>query len=66
LFHHRQDPFDLSDVAGEHPEVVRELAARLDALRVEATAARLKPDSKAVDGLSADDLERLRSLGYIQ
>ncbi|MCZ6746974.1 MAG: sulfatase [Acidobacteria bacterium] len=66
LFHHRQDPLDLSDVAGEHPEVVRELAARLDALRVEATAARLKPDSKAVDGLSADDLERLRSLGYIQ
>ncbi len=66
LYDHLRDPLDREDVAASHPEVVRDLAARLTALRAEAEAARIKPDSEAADGLSAEDLERLRSLGYIQ
>jgi arylsulfatase A-like enzyme len=66
LFDHARDPLDRSNVAAEHPQVVKDLAARLDTLRAEATAARLSPDAEAAEGLSAEDLERLRSLGYIQ
>ena len=33
---------------------------------LDAQAARLKPDADAGRSMSADELERLRSLGYIQ
>ncbi len=66
LFEHGKDPLDLHDVAAEHPDVVTRLARDLDAWRKTAEAARLKPDSDAEKGMSKEELERLRALGYIQ
>jgi arylsulfatase A-like enzyme len=66
LFEHARDPLDAHDVAAAHPEEVARLAKMLDAWRRMATAARLKPDSQASQNLSKEELERLRSLGYIQ
>ena len=66
LFQVATDPHDQSDVAAEHPEVVARLAAAIDAWHESAVAARLPSDSEAVEGLSQEELERLRSLGYIQ
>jgi hypothetical protein len=53
-------------VAAAHPEVVRDLAKRLESWRKMVAAARLKPDAETAKTLSQEELERLRSLGYIQ
>ena len=45
--------------------VVR-LVAELQRWRAEVEAARLKRDGRGGDAMSAEELERLRSLGYIQ
>ena len=66
LFDHAKDPLDAHDVAAAHPDEVARLAKTLDAWRRMATAARLRPDSEANQNLSKEELERLRSLGYIQ
>jgi hypothetical protein len=66
LFDHAQDPLDAHDVAAAHPEEVARLTKTLEAWRKIATAARLKPDSEANQNLSKEELERLKSLGYIQ
>ena len=66
LYDVRKDPLNLDNVAAAHPEIVERLAKDLDAWRAKATAARLKPDSEASKSLSPEELERLRSLGYIQ
>ncbi len=66
LYDHRQDPLDKTDVAAGHPEIVERLAAELRAWKRKAEAARLPPDSKSREGLGKEELERLRSLGYIQ
>jgi len=66
LYDHAKDPLDAHDVAAAHPEEVARLAKTLDAWRRMVTAARLKPDSEANQNLSKEELERLKSLGYIQ
>jgi arylsulfatase A-like enzyme len=66
LFAHDEDPLDLEDVASEHPDVVERLASQLDDWHQLVTAARLPEDEVAADGMSPEELERLRSLGYIQ
>jgi arylsulfatase A-like enzyme len=66
LYDHRRDPLDGADVARAHPEVVARLSKELDAWEKMATAARVPPDSVSREGLGADELERLRALGYIQ
>jgi arylsulfatase A-like enzyme len=66
LFDHRNDPLDRTDLATSHPDVVAELAKELAAWQVAATRARLKPDAAASSSLGKEELERLRSLGYIQ
>ncbi|MFQ5527103.1 MAG: sulfatase [Thermoanaerobaculia bacterium] len=65
LFHRPSDPMDQANVAGEEPEVVTRLAATLERWREGAVAARLPSSEEAAKGLSADELERLRSLGYL-
>ena len=65
LYHHETDPFDATDVAAGHPDVVERLAKLLDAWHQSAQDARLS-DAEAMEGMSAEELERLRSLGYIQ
>jgi arylsulfatase A-like enzyme len=66
LFRFYKDPLDAKNVAAEHPEVVARLTRLLDEWRRYAQAARIKPDSEATRGMSAEQLEHLRSLGYIK
>jgi hypothetical protein len=63
---HREDPLDANDSASEHPELVERLASQLDAWRKWARANELPTDAEAAEGLDAAELERLRSLGYVQ
>jgi len=63
LYDHDADPLDRHDLAREHPEVVERLARSLARWRVWATAQRLPPDDAGT--VDADELARLRSLGYV-
>ncbi len=65
LFHRLSDPFDQTNVAAEQPEVVERLRALLERWRETAVAARLPSDAESAESLSAEDLERLKSLGYL-
>ena len=47
-------------------EVVERLSEQLEAWHRQAMAERLEADDDATEGMSAEELERLRSLGYIQ
>ena len=65
LFHVAVDPRETRDVAAEHPEVVERL---FDALVERIAAARERAGEYGVASeleLSAEDVERLRGLGYI-
>jgi len=66
LFEFYKDPLDQMDVAAAHPDVVARLAKGLDGFRKMAAAARLKPDSESTKGMSKEQLEQLRSLGYVK
>jgi len=66
LFDFAKDSLNLRDVAGEHPDVVQRLSKQLEGWRQMARSARLKADAEATQGLSQQQLERLRSLGYIR
>jgi arylsulfatase A-like enzyme len=66
LYRHDQDPLDQADLSAEHPELVARLAHDLQAWQSRAARARLKPDEASAQTMSKEDLERLRSLGYIQ
>lgn len=66
LFEFQRDPLDQRDLASQHPEVVQRLAAALDGWHTTAVAARLEADADKANALSAEDLQRLRSLGYIR
>jgi len=65
LYDHEADPLNLNDVASEHPDIVERLAAELATWREYALANRPPPDTEAVEGLSEEEIARLRSLGYI-
>ena len=65
LYDVRSDPFDQHDVAARHPEVVARLRQRLAAWHSRAVAARRPPEA-ATANLSPEEIERLRSLGYLQ
>ena len=66
LFDHNKDPLNLKDVAGENPEVVERLSQQLEQWHERALAARLPSDGEATSAMSVEELERLRSLGYIR
>ena len=66
LFDVAGDPFDQVNVADKHPDVVQRLAKALGGWHDMAVAARLKPDSEAVGSMTPEQLQRLRSLGYIK
>jgi arylsulfatase A-like enzyme len=66
LFDAARDPLDQKNVASAHPDVVQRLAKALDGWHAMAVAARLKPDAEAAEGLSPEQLQRLRSLGYVR
>jgi arylsulfatase A-like enzyme len=66
LFDTARDPFDQVNVADQHPDIVQRLAKALDGWRAVAVAARLKPDSETTGNLTPEQLQRLRSLGYVR
>ena len=66
LFDHANDPLNQVNVSEQHPEVVERLQRLLTDWQSYAEAARLPPDAESVEGMSAEELERLRSLGYIK
>ncbi len=66
LYDHAKDPLDQNNVASLHPDVVKRYSKILEDWRKRAAAARLKPDREANQSLSQEELERMRSLGYIQ
>jgi hypothetical protein len=66
LYHHETDPLDQKNVASEHPEIVERMAQQLEAWHKWALEKKLPSDGEAESELSAEELQRLRSLGYVQ
>ncbi len=66
LYDQVKDPLNKQDLAPQNPDVVARLAKALDGWRHMAQASRLKPDAETAKGLSAEELQRLRSLGYVR
>jgi len=66
LYDFARDALDQNDLSAQHPDVVRKLSAELSAWRRKAEAERVKPDAETARTLSAEELDRLRALGYIQ
>jgi arylsulfatase len=66
LFDAARDPLDQVNVADKHPDVVQRLAKALEGWHAMAAAARLKPDTEATGNMTPEQLQRLRSLGYIR
>ena len=66
LYDFYKDEHDQEDLAAQNPEVVARLRKMLEGWKRMATQAKLKSDTEATKGLSAEQLERLRSLGYVR
>ena len=66
LFRFYDDPLDQKNVAAEHPAEVERLSKALTGWRRLAAAAKLKSDDEAAQGMTAEQLEQLRSLGYLK
>ena len=66
LYDAAKDRLDSNNVAAAHPDVVQRLAKVLNGWHTMAAAARLKPDTETTKALSAEELQRLRSLGYVK
>ena len=66
LFDFYGDPLDQKDVAPAHPDVVARMSKTLEDWHLMASAAKLKPDSEATKNMSREQLEQLRSLGYVK
>ncbi|HEV8241014.1 MAG TPA: sulfatase [Thermoanaerobaculia bacterium] len=66
LYDRRRDPGDATNVAASHPDVVARLGAELEGWRTKMLAAKLPPDSAAAAAMRPEELQRLKSLGYVQ
>lgn len=66
LYDHVKDPLNKHDLGSQQPDIVARLSKTLDGWRQMAQAARLKPDAEAAKATSAEELQRLRSLGYVR
>jgi len=66
LYDHGNDPLDQTNLAAEKSEVVERLSKQLDSWHRQAMASRVEADDDATQSMSSEELERLRSLGYIQ
>jgi arylsulfatase A-like enzyme len=65
LYDHEADPLNLQDVAADNPDRVRELARMLAGWQETALATRVETE-EAAETLSEDEIQKLRSLGYLQ
>lgn len=66
LYDHVNDPLNHDDLADDNPEVVERLAALLAERHRWAEARQLPTDEDAMSDLSPEELNRLRSLGYVR
>jgi len=66
LFDEKRDPLNLTNVADAHPDIVERLSKRLAAWKAKVEAEKLKPDADASKAMTPEEMDRLRSLGYIQ
>jgi arylsulfatase A-like enzyme len=66
LFDFYKDPLDQHDLAPQQPEVVQRLAGMLEGWQRVVKQAQLKSDTETTKGMTAEQLERLRSLGYVK
>ena len=66
LYDVASDPLNLTNLADAQADVVERLAREIDRWHRIAEQARLPDDAEATAGLSQEQLERLRSLGYIR
>ena len=66
LFDHTKDPWSLDNLVEEHPDKVEELAGHLESWRRWVESERLPTDEELTEAVSSEELERLRSLGYVQ
>ncbi len=66
LYDMEQDPLNQTDLSAQHQDVVERLGREIDRWRRVAETNRLPEDGEASEGLSPEELERLRSLGYIR
>jgi arylsulfatase A-like enzyme len=66
LYDDRRDPLNRSDLAAQQPELVEKLAAALAEWRTRVAEVRLEIDAAGAEDLGPEELERLRSLGYVQ
>lgn len=64
LYRYEADPLDQKNVAADHPDVVTRLAEQIAAWHERALSEKI--EEVTPEELSAEDLERLRSLGYLQ
>ena len=65
LFHHAADPLDKKDLAAESADRVESLKTELAWWRRMVDDAKLS-DEAATEGMSSEEIQKLRSLGYIQ
>jgi arylsulfatase A-like enzyme len=66
LYNHREDPLNHNEVSAGHPDIVERLQEELAGRLRYAEARTLPTDEDAAEGLSPEELQRLRSLGYIR
>ncbi len=65
LFNYRQDPLNLKNVADDHPDIVERLKVELADWRESVKKSQLSRDT-STEGMSPQEIERLKSLGYVQ
>ncbi|HVR29187.1 MAG TPA: sulfatase [Thermoanaerobaculia bacterium] len=65
LYDHVRDPLNLENVAERHPDVMERLAGQLEAWRRTTLASRLDPAGAGDASLTAEEMARLRALGYL-
>jgi arylsulfatase A-like enzyme len=65
LYHHAEDPLDLTNVLDKNAEVAEKLKAQLTGWHAMVEKGKL-PEAESTEGISEKELERLRSLGYVQ
>ena len=66
LYDFVKDPLNKTDVAAQHPDVVARLSKALEGWHQMTAAAKLKGDAEGTKNLSPEQIQRLRSLGYIR
>ncbi len=65
LYRRTNDPLDQHDLAQKFPEQVTKMRAMIETWRKSIPSGRL-PEDKTGGSLSSDELQRLRSLGYVK